>query len=134
VLHSEFNASQTEPVHFLQIWLLPNARGVTPSYEQQRFPAEQKRGRLRLVASPDGREGSVRLHADSLLFAGLFEAGERAEHQLAKGRHAWVHVARGEVVVNGQRLVAGDGAALSDEAAVSLEGAGGGEVLVFDLP
>ncbi len=133
VAHSEFNASKSELVHFLQIWLLPAKRGIKPGYEQKTFSAEEKQSRLRIVASPDGRDGSVTIHTDVLLYAGLFEEGESAELPIAKGRHAWVHVARGKVRVNGRDLGAGDGAALSDEAAVRIEGVAGGEVLVFDL-
>ncbi len=133
VLHSEFNGSKSELVHFLQIWIVPRARGIEPSYEQKSFAAEGKRGRLRVVASPDGRDGSVTLHADAVLYAGLFDAGEVAELALAPGRHAWVHVARGKVRVDGRDLGAGDGASLSDERAVRVEGVDGGEVLVFDL-
>lgn len=133
VLHSEFNASNTEPVHFLQIWIVPDERGVEPGYAQRTFPTVEKQGRLRLVASPTGQDGSLSIHSDTRVYAGLFSKGERTELPLAAGRHAWVHVARGEVLVNGQRLQAGDGAALSSEAKVSLEGAGGGEVIVFDL-
>ncbi len=133
VTHSEFNGSKTELVHFLQIWLIPSQRGIAPSYEQKTFDESEKRGRLRVVASPDGRDGSVGIHTDATLYAGLFDAGESAEVTLAPGRHAWVHVARGSVRVNGQELRAGDGAALSDEAKVSVEGTTGGEVLVFDL-
>jgi redox-sensitive bicupin YhaK (pirin superfamily) len=133
VYHSEFNASKQDPVHFLQIWLMPDQTGVTPSYEQKTFGASDKQGRLRLVASPDGQEGSVRIHSNTRLYAGLFDAGERAELSLAKDRHAWVHVARGEVTLNGQPLKAGDGAALSNEARFTLEGVSAGEVLVFDL-
>lgn len=133
VYHSEFNASKVEPVHFLQIWLMPDEQGVTPGYEQKTFADSEKQGRLRLVASPDGSEGSVRIHSNTRLFAGLFSKGERAELPLANGRHAWVHVARGEVQLNGQTLKEGDGAALSNEALVTLEGVSSGEVLVFDL-
>lgn len=133
VAHSEFNGSKTEPVHFLQIWLVPAARGIAPGYEQKTFPREEKDGRLRLVASPDGADGSVTIHADARLYAGIFTAGQKARHELGPGRHAWVHVARGRVRVNGQELRAGDGAALSDEAAVEVEGVDSGEVLVFDL-
>jgi redox-sensitive bicupin YhaK (pirin superfamily) len=133
VLHSEFNASKHEPVHFLQIWLIPDEQGVTPGYAQTTFSEAEKRGRLRLVASPDGADGSLSMHADAKVYAGLFAKGERAELGLSAGRHAWVHVARGEVLVNGQRLTAGDGAALSAEPKVLLEGVSEGEVLVFDL-
>ena len=133
VTHSEFNASKTEPVHLLQIWLLPSARGLEPSYEQKTFSDGDKRGKLRLVASPDGREGSVTIHSDAVVYAGLFASGERAELPLSPKRHAWVHVAKGRARVNGQPLEAGDGAALSNEATLSLEGVDGAEVLVFDL-
>lgn len=133
VMHSEMNASPSEPVHFLQIWILPDRRGVAPGYGQKEIPRAEKEGRLRVVASPDGRDGSVTLHADAIVHAGLFDAGASAELGLAPGRHAWVHVARGKVRVNGRELSAGDGAALSDEANVRVEGVDGGEVLVFDL-
>jgi quercetin 2,3-dioxygenase len=132
VLHSEFNASKTEPVHFLQIWIVPDRRGHAPGYEQKTFPEAERRGRLRLVASGDGRDGSVTLHQDVALWAGVLDEGQQAELALAPGRHAWVHVARGAASVNGQRLGEGDGAAVSDEASLALEGHGG-EVLVFDL-
>jgi quercetin 2,3-dioxygenase len=133
VRHSEMNASQTEPVHFLQIWLMPAKAGIAPSYEQKTFTNADKRGRLRLVASPDGGDGSVTIHTDARLYAGLLDQGESAELELAPGRHAWVQVARGEVAVNGQELSAGDGAALSEETRVSVRGIDNSEVLVFDL-
>lgn len=133
VTHSEFNTSKSEIVHFLQIWLIPDQRGIQPSYEQKTFSDEEKRGRLRVVASPDGRDGSVSIHTDAIVHAGLFDAGEAADLALAGGRHAWVHVARGKVRVNGNELTAGDAVALSDEGAVRVEGVEGGEVLVFDL-
>ena len=133
VTHSEFNASKSDLVHFLQIWLVPSERGLEPGYAQKTFTSEDKKGRLRVVASPDGRDGSVTIHTDAVLFAGLLGEGESAELSLAKGRHAWVHVARGKVRVNGRDLQAGDGAALSEEATVRVEGVDAGEVLVFDL-
>jgi quercetin 2,3-dioxygenase len=136
VAHSEYNASKADPVHFLQIWLMPSQRGIAPSYEQKTFTPEQKLGQLRVVASPDGRDSSVTLHTDATLYAGLFGSGQAARLDLAPGRHAWVHVARGSARVNGQDLAAGDAVALSDEAAVVVEGRPGpeeGEVLVFDL-
>jgi redox-sensitive bicupin YhaK (pirin superfamily) len=134
VTHSEQNASASELVHFLQIWLVPSARGIAPSYEQKSFSAEDKRGRLRVVASPEGRDGSVTLHTDAVLYAGIFGQADGAELALAKGRHAWVQVARGRVRVNGREVEAGDGLALSDEPSVRIEGlADSGEVLVFDL-
>jgi quercetin 2,3-dioxygenase len=133
VTHSEFNASKTAEVHFLQIWIVPRARGMAPGYEQKTFSSEEKRGRLRVVAAPDGRDGSVTVHSDAVVYAGLFGKGESAEVALGPGRHAWVHVARGAARVNGTDLAAGDAAALSDEAAVRVEGVDQGEVLVFDL-
>lgn len=133
VVHSEKNPSNSEEAHFLQIWIIPSEAGIAPSYEQKAFSAEDKRGKLRVVASPDGRDGSITLHADAVLHAGLFGAGEVAELALASDRHAWVHVARGNVRVNGRDLAAGDAAALSSEPAVRIEGVDGGEVLVFDL-
>jgi redox-sensitive bicupin YhaK (pirin superfamily) len=133
VTHSEYNASQDEPVHFLQIWILPDRRGIAPSYEQKTFPSEDKAGRLRLVASPDGADGSVKIHADAKMYAGLFEAGQTTEYPLASGRHAWVHVVRGTARVEGIELGAGDAVALSDESLVRIEGLYASEVLVFDL-
>lgn len=133
VAHSEFNASRTDPVHFLQIWILPERRGMKPGYEQRNFDREAKDGRLCLIASHDGRDGSVTIHADVAVHAGLFAQGQRAELPLAPGRHAWVHVARGKARVNGRDLGPGDALALSEEPAVIVEGTEGGEVLVFDL-
>jgi redox-sensitive bicupin YhaK (pirin superfamily) len=133
VMHSEFNASKTELVHFLQIWLLPDKRGIKPSYEQKRFSDEEKAGKLRLVASPTATEGSLQIHTDARVYAGVFAAGQTAELPIASGRHAWVHVARGEVKVNGELVKDGDGVALSSEPSVSVEGTSHGEVLVFDL-
>ena len=133
VRHSEMNGSREEPVHFLQIWLVPDAAGVAPGYEEKRFEAADKRGRLRLVASPSGEDGSVSMHADARIYATMLEAGETATHAVAPGRHAWVQVARGEVKLNGERLAAGDGASTSDAGPLTLEGVAGAEVLVFDL-
>ena len=133
VSHSEFNASESDPVHFLQIWLVPAQRGIDPSYEQKTFTEQDKRGRLRVVASPDGRDGSVTIHTDAVLYAGLFGSGEAAELTLAAGRHAWVQVARGKLRVNGRELAAGDGAAISDVSKLSVEGIEDAEVLAFDL-
>jgi redox-sensitive bicupin YhaK (pirin superfamily) len=133
VRHSEMNGSKTEPVHFLQIWLLPARAGIEPSYEQRAFSDEERRGKLRLVAAPAGEEGSVTVHADVRLYAGNFDAGELAELPLDAKRHAWVHVARGRVSVNGRPLAAGDAVALSEEPAVRIEGVERSEVLVFDL-
>jgi redox-sensitive bicupin YhaK (pirin superfamily) len=133
VTHSEFNASKVEPVHFLQVWLLPRERGIKPGYEQKTFSREEKAGRLRLVASPDGRDGSTTIHSDALVYAGLFDAEQRAELALEPNRHAWVHVARGQVTVNGHELGAGDGMALSSEPSVRIDSGRNAEVLVFDL-
>jgi len=133
VTHSEFNASSEELVHFLQIWLLPSQRGIQPGYEQKTMDRRDQAGRLRLVASPDGRDGSVTIHADANLYAGLFDKGASGNLDLPKGRHAWIHVARGQARINGNDLGAGDGVALTDEPAVRIEGIEACEVLVFDL-
>ncbi len=134
IRHSEFNASDTAPVHFLQIWLLPERDGLAPGYEQTAFADAGMRGRLRLIGSRDGREGSVTIHQDVNLYAGRFGPGERAALDLRPGRSAWVHVAGGEIDLNGERLAAGDGAAVSNVAALELAGLTDAEVLVFDLP
>jgi redox-sensitive bicupin YhaK (pirin superfamily) len=133
VTHSEFNASKSEQLHFLQIWLLPAKAGIAPGYEEKNFSAADKQGRLRLIASPDGSDGSVTIHTDAKVYAGLLDAGQSAQLPLAKGRGAWVHVARGEAKVNGRAVSAGDGVALEDEAVLKVEGVQGAEVLVFDL-
>jgi len=133
VTHSEFNASKAELVHFLQIWLLPAERGIAPGYEQKVIDPNEQVGRLRLVASPDGQDGSVTIHSDARLYAGQFDKGAAAELAILKARHAWVHVARGKARINGLELEAGDGVALSDEPMVLLEGLAASEVLVFDL-
>lgn len=133
VTHSEMNASSTELVHFLQIWILPERRNLQPGYEQKAFPEEERRGRLRLVASRDGREGSVTVHQDVALYAALLGDGERVEHVVRPGRHAWVHVARGALEANGEHLGAGDAASTSDAGPIGLVGRGSAEVLVFDL-
>jgi redox-sensitive bicupin YhaK (pirin superfamily) len=133
VVHSEFNASKTELVHFLQIWILPAERGIQPSYEQRAFPPEGRRGALRLVASPDGRDGSLTVHQDARLYATLLGAGERVRHEFAPGRHAWVQVARGALELNGTRLDAGDAAALPEAKSLELVGKDDAEALVFDL-
>jgi quercetin 2,3-dioxygenase len=133
ILHSEYNHAPAATTHFLQIWILPDERGIDPGYEQKMFPDEDKRGRLRLVASPDAREGSVKLNADAAMYVGLFDGEERAELALDPKRLAYVHVARGEVQVSGQRLVAGDAAKLTAEERLVLEQGQGAEVIVFDL-
>ena len=131
--HSEFNASQSELVHFLQIWLLPERRNLEPGYEQKTFPKAESLGKLRVVASRDGASGAVLVHQDVTLLAGYFGAGEQEKYLLAPGRHAWLHVARGELRVNGQTLTAGDALQVSDEAALELSGVSDAEVLLFDL-
>lgn len=133
VTHSEYNPSSTDPVHLLQIWLIPNRRGVTPGYEQKRFSVEERRNRLRLLVSPDGRDGSLHWHQDSLLFGTLLEAGESVSHAWGSGRTAYVHVARGEGSINGQPLEGGDGATVTGEASVDLSARGFAEILLFDL-
>jgi hypothetical protein len=133
ILHSEYNPSRDEPVHFLQIWIEPNVSGIAPSYEQRHIAPEEKRGRLRLIASPDGREGSVRIHQDAALFASVMDGADEITHDLARGRRAYVHVARGRVRVNGEALQEGDALKISDEARVELAGASRAEVLLFDL-
>lgn len=134
VRHSEFNASRSDPVHFLQIWILPETAGLEPGYEQKAFPESERRGRLRLVASQDGREGSVTIHQNASISAALLDTGERARHALSAGRHAYVHVAKGEVTVGGEHLSAGDGAAISEELGIEIAGRSQGEILLFDLP
>ena len=135
VTHSEFNPSRKDPLHLLQIWILPAELRQKPGYEQKMFSPEEKRGKLRLVASSDGRDGSVTVHQDVALFATLLGSGEQVSLDLRPGRPAWVHVARGSVKLNGELLRAGDGAAVSDEAKIELTGAGDelAEALVFDL-
>jgi quercetin 2,3-dioxygenase len=133
VTHSEFNPSEDKPVHFLQIWIMPDQRGVTPSYEQKHFAAEEKRGKLRLIASRDGADGSVRIHQDANVYAGLFDRTEQAELAVSAGRQVYVHVARGSITANGNVLNAGDAIGLSDVSSLSLTQGQGAEVLVFDL-
>jgi quercetin 2,3-dioxygenase len=146
IRHSEFNDSKSDPVHLLQIWLLPERQGIAPSYEQKSFPLEEKKGKLRVIASRDARQGSVKIHQDVSLYVGLLGEGEQVEHRLAPGRHAWLQVARGRVEVNGKTLEQGDGAAVSAEDKLQIRGqrdsrasqpAGNGkgsaEILLFDL-
>ena len=133
IRHSEFNASRQEPVHFLQIWIIPNRQGVTPRYQQQRFADAEKRGRLRLIISPDGAEGSLSVYQDARIYAGLFDGAERQVLTLPENRHAYVHVARGALEVNGQRLSAGDGARLRQVRELTFAQGENAEVLVFDL-
>src|SRR5271156_5801753 len=134
VLHSEMNPSSSEPVHFLQIWIRPSAEGIVPSYEQKHFTPEQKRGVLRLVASADGADGSVQVHQDVRIYAGLFDGAERAELALAAKRRVYVHLARGSLKLNGVALAAGDGLQVSDVSSLTISDGLAAEVLVFDLP
>ncbi len=133
VQHSEFNPSATEPTHFLQIWILPKFTGRQPSYEQKHFSAEDKRGRLALIGSQDGREGSVTIDQDVALYAGLFAGAERAEHVIARRRRAYVHVGRGTVTVNGNHLHAGDALKAVDPGRITIADGENAEVLLFDL-
>jgi quercetin 2,3-dioxygenase len=132
VRHSEFNHEKAGVTHFLQIWIEPNVTGIAPSYEQKHFEPEDKRGRLRLIASPDGRDGSVKIHQNALLYAGLFDGRENASYDL-KNERGYVHIARGRITVNGHVLQAGD-ALKTDGGAIELEEGEDAEVLVFDLP
>ena len=134
ITHSEFNASKTDPVHFLQIWIQPDRSNIAPSYDQKAFPDDERRGRLRLVVSPDGAEGSIRLVQDARMYATLLAAGEPVAHDLAPKRRALVQVARGVLTVNGTRLSAGDGAAVEGESRLVLAAVEDAEVLLFDLP
>jgi quercetin 2,3-dioxygenase len=135
IRHSEFNHSKREPVHFLQIWLLPERQGLPPSYEQKTFTDDDKRGRFRLVASRGGRDGSLVIHQDADVYASLLNESEQVKHALRAGRKAWLQVARGTADVNGQTLRAGDGAAVESEPALTVTAtANGTEILLFDLP
>ncbi|MEJ0034642.1 MAG: pirin family protein [Gammaproteobacteria bacterium] len=134
VRHSEFNPSSETGVHFLQIWIIPNKAGIPPSYEEKRFQTEEKRGRLRLIASPNQADGSVLIHQDARVYAGLFAGAEAATLDLAKGRWAYVHVARGSIEANGTKLEAGDALKLKDATKLTLARGEQAEVIVFDLP
>lgn len=134
IMHSEFNPSANERTHLLQIWIMPNRTGGSASYEQKFYADEEKRGKLRQVASPDGAQGSVTIQQDARMYAGLFDGDESATHALASGRLAYVHVARGSVSVNGAQLVAGDAAKIENESSVRIDGGDNAEVLLFDLP
>ena len=133
VRHSEANASETDPVHLLQIWILPESEGLKPGYEQKLFAPEEKQGRLRLVASRDAREGSLTIHQDVSLYDGILSAGESIEHKFETGRNGWLQVVRGSLDVNSQKLNAGDGAAISAEDSLRITAADESEVLLFDL-
>jgi quercetin 2,3-dioxygenase len=134
VKHSEFNPSSAEPVHLLQIWIEPQSRGLPPGYEQKHFTAAERRGRLRLIGSRDGAEGSVVVHQDARVYAGMFDGAEQREFDLPAGRRAWLHLARGELSVDGTRLQAGDGASTAGPAHLKLREGSGAELLLFDLP
>jgi redox-sensitive bicupin YhaK (pirin superfamily) len=134
VRHSEFNPSREERVHLLQIWIEPRITGVRPSYEEKQFGTAEKKGQLRLIASPDGRKGSVTIHQDAHLYAALLDGKDAVAHRLAPGRRAYVHVARGAVKVNGVELKGGDGAKITEESEIGFSGAKQAELLLFDLP
>jgi len=133
IRHSELNPSNKEQVHLYQIWILPEKKGLEPSYEQKTFPAGEKQGKLRVIASRDAQDGSVKINQDAQLYVSLLQPGEEVEHQFAKNRHGWLQVARGSVEVNGQKFSAGDGAAISDEQAIAIKATDKSEVLLFDL-
>ena len=133
IRHSEYNASQSDAVHFLQIWIVPDRKGVAPRYQQRRFTADEKRGRLRLIISPDGADGSLSVYQDARVYAGLFDGAERHTIALPAGRYAYIHVARGALTVNGQRMSAGDGARLRDVQEIDFSQGEQAEVLLFDL-
>ena len=133
VRHSEFNQSKTELVHFLQIWILPEKQGLEPGYEQKTFGEEEKRGKLRLVGSRDGRDGSVTIHQDVDLYATRLGEGDETTHQLGAGRKGWIQVARGRAEINGMALQVGDGVALADETGITLRGMSDAEILLFDM-
>lgn len=133
VTHSEFNGSKKDPVHLLQIWILPEKNGLKPSYEQKTLPEAERRGRLRVIASRDGREGSVTIHQDAAIYAAVLGKGEKLSFPMRKGRHAWIQVAKGSVTVQGTVLEAGDGAAVAEEEEIAIAAKNGGELLLFDL-
>jgi redox-sensitive bicupin YhaK (pirin superfamily) len=133
IVHSEKNPSATDPVHLYQIWILPEREGLEPSYEQRAFPADGRRNRLRLVASADGRDGSLTIRQDASLYLAALDAGREVSHVLTTGRHAWLQVLRGTVELNGRRLAEGDGAGVSEEPVLSIRADGPSEVLLFDL-
>ncbi len=134
VQHSEFNHSDKQPVHLLQIWLLPNRQGVTPGYDQKWFPLAERRNRLQLLVSPDGRDGSISAHQDGLIYGTLLDAGHTIEHPLPQGRIAYVHIARGAASIHGEKLTTGDAMMLAEEPRVELTGIEQTEILLFDLP
>jgi len=133
IRHSEFNPSTTEPVHLLQIWIQPEKAALPPSYEQKSFPETEKRGKLRLIASRNANDGSVKINQDAKLYVSLLKPGEEVAHEFAAGRYGWLQVAQGAVELNGKKLVQGDGAAISDEKRLTIKAAEDAEVLLFDL-
>jgi hypothetical protein len=133
ILHSEFNASKTDPVHFLQIWILPDKKGIEPSYKQQKFDLKKTSGKLQLIAAPDGRDNAVAVHQDMSLYAGILDTGDRVSYTLKPQRHAWVQVARGAIDLNGNFLNTSDGAAISEETELTIEAKQKAEILLFDL-
>src|SRR5271165_4866156 len=133
IRHSEFNPSGTEAAHLLQIWIQPERAGLSPSYEQKSFPEVEKRGKLRVIASPDAQDGSVKINQDASLYVSLLKPGEEVTHEFGAGRHGWLQVARGAVELNGTKLEQGDGAAISEEKKLSIKGTENAEVLLFDL-
>jgi len=133
VMHSEFNGSRSETVHFLQMWVIPEERGTTPRYDQKSFPADERRGKLTLMVSPDGRDGSIRIGRDALMYGGLLSEGQGAEHRLAPGRMAWIHVAKGRLRVNDVPLGPGDGAGIREEERILLTGQEDAEFVLFDM-
>lgn len=134
IRHSEFNSSETEPVHFYQIWIIPDRQGLRPSYEQRSFPEEERWGRLQVVASPDRRDGSLTIRQDAEVFLASLGAGQQVPHEIRPGRHAWLQVLRGAVQLNGLALAVGDGVAVSDEPSLTIRAATPSEVMLFDLP
>ena len=133
ILHSEFNPSKVDPVHFLQMWIIPDRAGLPPSYEQKAFPIEERRGRLRLVAGPDNRDSTITVHQDARLFVANLKVNERVVHEIERGRGVWLQLARGIVTVNGTQMREGDGAAVEDEPAIAIEADTDAEFLLFDL-
>lgn len=133
VVHSEFNGSESEPVHFFQIWIIPEREGIPPGYEQKLFPLDERRGKLRLLAAPEGADGALSIHQDARVYSSILEDTEHVDHAIAKGRGAWIQVARGSIDVNGIELTQGDGAAIEDEASLAITARGDAEILLFDL-
>jgi redox-sensitive bicupin YhaK (pirin superfamily) len=133
ITHSEFNHSDSEPVHFLQIWIKPKIKGIKPRYQQTHFPDIEKRGQLRLIISPDGENGALSVCQNALVYTGIFDGDEQSSLKLVPGRYAYIHVVRGEVMINGIHFEGGDGARVSDETSIDIHAGKGAEVLIFDL-